>query len=105
MTCYNCLMGETRTRAVNVTLPADLVEEGKRAVRRGEARSFSAWLARRAAGNVPGHEMQAILDAIDTANAAADPAERRRLDDRVRRQLDAAYSDWDARHRGGDAAA
>jgi hypothetical protein len=37
------------TRQITVTLPEEIIEAGKAAVRNGQARSFSAWLAARAA--------------------------------------------------------
>jgi hypothetical protein len=91
-------MERSRTQAVNVTLPINLIEEGKAAVERGEARSFSAWLSerlRRAAGT---DQLEVIIDDIELANADMDPAERDRVTGETRRLLDAAFARWDARH-------
>jgi hypothetical protein len=95
----------SRTQAVNVTLPIDLIQEGKAAVERGEARSFSAWLGarlRRAEGT---DQLTTVIDDIESTNADMDPAERVRVTGETRRLLDAAFARWDARHGpGADAA-
>jgi len=91
-------MERARTQAVNVTLPINIIEEGKAAVERGEARSFSAWLSARLRRSEATDQIRVIIDEIEMANAHVAPAERDRITDETRRLLDAAFARWDARH-------
>jgi hypothetical protein len=91
-------MERSRTQAVNVTLPVNLIEEGKAAVERGEARSFSAWLGARLRRAEATDQLKVIIDDIESGNADMNPAERARIAGETRRLLDAAFARWDARH-------
>jgi hypothetical protein len=97
-------MERSRTQAVNVTLPINLIEEGKAAVERGEARSFSAWLSTRLRRAEATDQLKTIIDDIESANADMDPAERERIKGETRRLLDAAFARWDALHGTANAA-
>jgi len=90
-------MERNKTQAVNVTIPINLIEEGKAAVARGEARSFSAWLSARLRRLEATDQLTVIIDDIESANADMDPAERDRVTGETRRLLDAAFARWDAR--------
>jgi hypothetical protein len=91
-------MERSKTQAVNVTLPINLIEEGKAAVERGEARSFSAWLSARLRRAEATDQLKVVIDDIESANADIDPAECARIRGETRRLLDAAFARWDARH-------
>jgi hypothetical protein len=98
-------MERSKTQAVNVTLPINVIEEGKAAVARGEARSFSAWLSSRLRRGEATDQLQVIVDDIESANVDMDPAEQERVKGETRRLLDAAFARWDSRHgTGADAA-
>ena len=86
---------------MNVTLPVNIIEEGKAAVERGEALSFSAWLSARLRRAEATDQLTAIIEDIESANAGMDPAERARVKAETRRLLDSAIARWDARHGGG----
>lgn len=98
-------MERSKTQAVNVTLPIDLIEEGKAAVARGEARSFSAWLSARLRRSEGTDQLQVIIEDIESANADMDVAAQERVKGETRRLLDAAFARWDARHGTGAGAA
>ena len=97
-------MERSRTQAVNVTLPIGLIEEGKAAVDRGEARSFSAWLSSRLRRAEATDQLKVIIDEIESANARMDEAERQQVLGETRQLLDAAFARWDALHGTADAA-
>jgi len=79
------------TRQITVTLPEEIIEAGKEAVRNGQAKSFSAWLAARAAIQSD-DELLAMIEEERAHFEATATAEDRANLERFQRDMDAAVA-------------
>jgi hypothetical protein len=89
------------TRQITVTLPEEIIEAGKAAVRNGQAKSFSAWLAARAAIQSDDELLAMIEEETALFEATATDADRAELA-RFLKEADVAFEESRRRKRKRD---